>query len=76
MLFSGYIMCLNLGNRNIHELTNDSYTYLRIEMMDHDCVWKYAEYSTFFVESGSFKYRVNVTGYSGNAGTFVQILVI
>lgn len=45
-------------------------------MMDQDCVWKYAEYSTFFVESGSFKYRVNVTGYSGNAGTFVQILVI
>lgn len=30
----------------------------------------------FFVESGSFKYRVNETGYSGNAGTFVQILVI
>lgn len=57
-----------LGNQNIHELTNDGYTYLRIEMMDQDCVWKYAEYSTFNVESGSFKYRLNINGYSGNAG--------
>ncbi|XP_065930298.1 ficolin-2 [Magallana gigas] len=56
-----------LGNRNIHELTNDSYTYLRIEMMDHDCVWKYAEYSTFYVESENWKYRLHVNGYSGNA---------
>nr|XP_034309687.1 ficolin-1-like [Crassostrea gigas] len=36
--------------------------------MDHDNVWKYAEYSTFNVESGSFKYRLHVNGYSGNAG--------
>ncbi|XP_052681262.1 ficolin-1-like [Crassostrea angulata] len=57
-----------LGNQNIHELTNDGYTYLRIEMVDQDCVWKYAEYSTFYVESDSFKYRLNVTGYSGDAG--------
>lgn len=71
MLFSGYIMCPNLGNRNIHELTNDSYTYLRIEMMDHNCVWKYAEYSTFYVESENWKYRLHVNGYSGNAGIFV-----
>lgn len=39
-------------------------------MMDQDCVWKYAEYSTFYVESDSFKYRLNITGYSGDAGTY------
>lgn len=50
-------------------ITNDGYTYLRIEMMDHDCVWKYAEYSTFYVQSGSSKYKLQVSGYSGNAGT-------
>lgn len=38
-------------------------------MMDQDCIWKYAEFSTFYVESGSFKYRLHVDGYSGNAGT-------
>lgn len=49
--------------------------YLKIEMMDHDCVWKYAEYSTFHVESASFKYRMHANGFSGNAGIFVQIIV-
>lgn len=43
--------------------------YLRKEMMDPDCVWKYAEYSTFYVQSGSSKYKLLVSGYSGNAGT-------
>lgn len=68
-------MCPHLGNRNIHELTDDGYTYLRIEMMDDDGVWKHAEYSTFYVDSGSSEYRLNVSGYSGNAGIFVQIKV-
>lgn len=39
-------------------------------MMDQDCIWKYAEYSTFYVESDSLKYRLSVTGYSGDAGTY------
>ncbi|XP_065928776.1 ficolin-2-like [Magallana gigas] len=56
-----------IGNRNIHELTNDGYTYLRIELMDHDCLWKYAEYSYFYVESDSNKYKLHVNGYSGDA---------
>nr|XP_034309492.1 fibrinogen-like protein 1 [Crassostrea gigas] len=56
-----------IGNRNIHELTNDGYTYLRIELMDHDCIWKYAEYSYFYVESDSNKYKLHVNGYSGDA---------
>lgn len=68
IFFLNFFFCLRLGNRNIHELTNNGYTYFRIEMMDHDSVWKYAEYSTFNVESGNFKYRLHVNGYSGNAG--------
>lgn len=59
---------LFIGNKNIRELTNDGYTYLRIELMDHDCVWKYAEYSYFNVESAISKYRLHVNGYTGNAG--------
>lgn len=44
-------------------------------MMDQDCIWKYAEYSTFSVESDSFKYRLSVTGYSGDAGTYSFIFI-
>ncbi|XP_062578867.1 ficolin-1-like [Saccostrea cucullata] len=57
-----------LGNAYIHQLTSEGYTYLRIEMMDHDCVWKYAEYATFKVEGSTAKYRLSVADYSGNAG--------
>ena len=67
-----YIVTSNLsatfsGNRNIYELTSDNYRYLRIEMMDHDCVWKYAEYSMFFIEDATNKYRLHIGGYSGDA---------
>lgn len=75
MIFSNDVLCPYLGNRNIHELTNDGYTHLRIEMMDHDGVWKHAEYSTFYVDSGSFEYRLNVSGFSGNVGIFDRKIV-
>lgn len=45
-------------------------------MMDQDCIWKYAEYSTFYVESDSFKYKLNVTGYSGDAGTYSDFQIV
>lgn len=66
------LLCIS-GNRNIHELTDDGYQYLRIEMMDHDGVWKYAEYSTFHVESASLKYKLHIDGYSGDAGIYTHI---
>lgn len=74
LIYSPFLK-LCLGNRNIHELTNDGYTYLRIELMDHDCFWKYAEYSYFYVESDSNKYKLHVNGYSGDAGTLVKIIL-
>ncbi|XP_078337945.1 fibroleukin-like isoform X2 [Crassostrea virginica] len=57
-----------LGNDNIHVLTNSGLTFLRIELMDYTGEWRYAEYSTFLVESEANKYRLTVSGYSGNAG--------
>ncbi|XP_062578876.1 ryncolin-1-like [Saccostrea cucullata] len=57
-----------LGNRKIAELTGKGYSHLRIEMMDHDCIWKYAEYSTFAVDNEHKKYRMHVSGYNGTAG--------
>ena len=61
-------MSLFSGNDNIHVLTNSGLTFLRIELMDYTGEWRYAEYSTFLVESEANKYRLTVSGYSGNAG--------
>ncbi|XP_056019603.1 ficolin-2-like [Ostrea edulis] len=57
-----------LGNDNIHQLTNSGLTYLRIDLMDNAGVWKYAEYSTFTVDNEANQYRLNISGYSGDAG--------
>ena len=43
-------------------------------MMDHDCVWKYAEYSMFYIEDASDKYELHIGGYSGNAGMLQRTL--
>ncbi|XP_061185772.1 ficolin-2-like [Saccostrea echinata] len=61
-----------LGNSRIHELTNEGYNYLRIEIMDHDCIWKYAEYANFKIEGSVGKYRLHTSGYSGNAGNSLE----
>ncbi|XP_062574443.1 ficolin-2-like [Saccostrea cucullata] len=57
-----------IGNQNIYYLTQEGYTHLRIELMDHNCVWKYAEYSNFYIDGENTEYRLHVSGYSGNAG--------
>ncbi|XP_048742448.2 fibrinogen-like protein 1 [Ostrea edulis] len=57
-----------LGNKYINKLTTDSHTILRIEMEDHSGNTRYAEYSSFKVADASDNYRIQVTGYSGNAG--------
>ncbi|XP_048755555.2 ficolin-2-like [Ostrea edulis] len=57
-----------IGNENIHLLTTKGYTHLKIELMDHTCAWKHAEYNVFHLDDASQKYRLDVSGYSGNAG--------
>ena len=56
------------GNANIHALTSDGYTFLRIELMDHNGKWKYAEYGSFYIEDQNNNYKMHVSSYSGNAG--------
>ena len=58
-----------MGLDNIHCMTNSiPGAKLRVELGD----WKgnsyYAEYSQFVVGDSSITYRMNVSGYSGNAG--------
>ncbi|XP_061179426.1 fibrinogen-like protein 1 [Saccostrea echinata] len=57
-----------LGNKYIHQLTANGHTILRIELEDHGGNTRYAEYSSFTVEDASDNYRIQVSGYSGNAG--------
>ena len=48
--------------------TNDNYT-LRFDLQSRSTgKWYYAEYSTFVVLSEARNYKLQVAGYSGNAG--------
>lgn len=57
------------GNDNIHLLTTDGYSYLRIEMLKTDDEPLEADYERFMVEDEDNKYRINVTGFQGNHGS-------
>ncbi|CAG7834897.1 unnamed protein product [Allacma fusca] len=57
-----------MGNVNLHLLTTSEDQILRIELEDFDGEKRYAEYSTFRVASESDGFRLEVGGYSGDAG--------
>ena len=58
-----------MGLDNVYCMTN-TYpgTKLRVELGDWEGNTYYAEYSQFVVGDSSTNYRMNVSGYSGNAG--------
>jgi len=55
-----------IGNDALHQLTSQNVT-LRIEMIDVNGRLYIAEYDKFGVASEKFKYRLTLSGYSGNA---------
>ena len=58
-----------LGNELIHELTANNSYKLKFDLQSRNTSnWYYAEYSTFIVHPESTNYRLQVAGYSGNAG--------
>lgn len=57
-----------LGNELLHVLTSNRKYKLRIDLEDFDGQKRYAQYSTFSISSSADGYRLNVDGYSGNAG--------
>ncbi|KAL4237621.1 Fibrinogen C domain containing 1 [Mactra antiquata] len=57
-----------LGNDNIHLLTNQDYYKLQVSLMNWDKEKKYAEFDYFIVENEEEGYRINIDGYSGDAG--------
>ncbi|XP_078488981.1 fibrinogen-like protein A [Ciona intestinalis] len=58
-----------LGLNTLHKLTTSNESYeLRVDVTDCYNATKYAEYSTFIVQSAATNYRLNVGGYNGSAG--------
>ncbi|TMW44101.1 hypothetical protein DOY81_010819 [Sarcophaga bullata] len=56
-----------IGNEQLHHLTVNNCTRLRVVMQDiYDNVWL-ADYTQFYISSRSDGYRLHISGYSGNA---------
>jgi len=57
-----------LGNELLHRLTSNGCYKLRFDLQVFNGSWYYAEYSRFLVSSEAQHYKLEVSGYSGNAG--------
>ncbi|KAH3795983.1 hypothetical protein DPMN_149547 [Dreissena polymorpha] len=57
-----------LGNDHIYQLTKDNPRQLRIDMEMFNGTQRYALYSEFSISSESEKYKLHLSGYTGNAG--------
>lgn len=60
-----------IGNEHLHQLTSHETYMLRIDMTDFENSKdskRHAVYSTFSVSSEHSGYKLDVTGYSGDAG--------
>ena len=57
------------GNEKLAQALNDGRQYeLRIDLFDWEGEHRYAKYSHFHVAPESDNYRLNISGYTGNAG--------
>ncbi|XP_076086143.1 uncharacterized protein LOC143056860 [Mytilus galloprovincialis] len=57
-----------LGNRNIELLTSIGTHELRINLEDWDGSKRYANFKNFKIDGASNKYKLHISGYSGDAG--------
>lgn len=63
------------GLYKIHKLTQGRPHRLRVDLMEVNGERHYAEYSAFSVGGPDTKYRLQVSGYSGDAGTYRNIII-
>ena len=49
--------------------------FLRVELEDFENRTRYAEYQSFTIGNAESKYRLDIDGYSGNAGLFTNRMV-
>jgi len=64
-----------LGNEKLHAMTEHDPYILRVELEDFENRTRYAEYQSFTIGNAESKYRLNIDGYSGNAGLFTNRMV-
>ena len=57
-----------LGNQLLSRLTANNGYKLKFDLQSRNTSWYHAEYSTFRVLTEADNYRLQVAGYSGNAG--------
>ena len=71
------VTCFNSsGNDVIYLLTKNKPQRLRVELQRFSGEKGYGEYSTFAVGNESSKYRLNVSGFTGNIGKFLEDIFI
>ncbi|XP_055949708.1 techylectin-5A-like isoform X2 [Argiope bruennichi] len=57
-----------LGNDAIFALTNQGAYTVRFDLQNANGVYAYATYDSFYIEDEQNKYKLHISGYSGNAG--------
>lgn len=66
------LLFLFIGNDNLHQILSTKNYKLRIDLEDWNCDKRYVEYDTFVVGSEETKYKLSITGYSGDAGKYIN----
>jgi len=61
-----------LGNDLLHQLTASGRYKLRFDAQKTNGSWYYAEYSSFVVSNEASNYRMQVSGFSGDAGNAIE----
>ncbi|XP_063410134.1 ryncolin-4-like [Mytilus trossulus] len=57
-----------LGNKKLHKLTTTGNFTLRVDLSDFSGNKAYAKYKSFSIASASNKFKLTISGYSGNSG--------
>lgn len=58
------------GNDYIHRISTSTSHKLSIYLEDFDGTFKYANYSLFLIGDEKEKYKLTLSGYTGDAGLF------
>lgn len=58
------------GLENLHQLTINRNAILRVDLTLHNSLQVYALFNMFYVDNATEKYRLSISGYSGDAGNF------
>jgi ficolin len=62
------LYCEFIGNKYLHTLLSQGNYELRMDMEDFDGESKYVKYKSVSVGEETSKYRMNISGYSGDTG--------